>query len=210
MKILMICKGEYRYYFPEIARTLKGLYGCEVIAMAFTSPSTRMMEKSGAFAEVHNLAAHLKKFIKEHDSEECIQILQEMPSSEMFNRMVYADRIILEYPFERVIGLMAGIAIFWETLLGNSRPDAVFGEVACASEWVAYSVARSLGITYLIPYVIPIAKRAFMTHSPEGQWEPAAELHQTIEERGILLPKRREKPSGSCNSSGPTRQSLLT
>ncbi len=185
MKILMICKGEYRYPFPDVARTLKTLYGCEMIAMTFATPASRMMEASRAFTEVHNIAAHLKQFVEEHHFEECIQILDKMPSSEMVSRMIYADRIILQYPFERVIGLMAGIAQFWETLLERSRPDCIVGEVACASEWVAYSVAQSLGIAFLIPYVTPLAKRVFLTHSPEGQWEPAAEFYQQLKRRGL-------------------------
>src|SRR5258708_603735 len=117
MKILLVCKAEYRYSFPPIAETLRSIFGCEVVAMTFTTPATRMMEKTGAFREVHNLAAHLKQFVKEHELEECIQSLQGSPFAETLNAMVYADRIISRYPFERVVKIMAGVLNFWECLL---------------------------------------------------------------------------------------------
>ncbi|HLW43197.1 MAG TPA: hypothetical protein VKS00_01845, partial [Candidatus Acidoferrales bacterium] len=70
MKILLICKGEYRYFFPQIARALRAGHGCEVSAMAFTSPATRMLERTGAFEEVLNLAAHLKRKVPGSDLKE--------------------------------------------------------------------------------------------------------------------------------------------
>jgi hypothetical protein len=185
MKILLVCKGEYRYSFPAIAKTLRSLLGCEVVAMTFTTPATRMIERTGAFQEVHNLAAHLKQFVKKHELEECIQSLQGTPFAETLNAMVYADRIISRYPFERVVKIMAGVLHFWETLLARVRPDAVVGEVACATEWIGYSVAYNLNITYLIPYITPVANRIFLTRSPRGNWEAAEQLYREVKERDL-------------------------
>jgi hypothetical protein len=185
MKILLVCKGEYRYSFPAIADTLRSLCGSEVVAMTFTTPATRMVEKTGAFHEVHNLAAHLKKFVKEHEFEECIELLRGTTFAETLNAMVYADRIISRYPFERVAKIMAGVLRFWETLLGRVRPEAVVGEVACATEWVGYSVAHDLNIPYLIPYITPVPNRIFFARSPRGNWEAAERLYREIKERDL-------------------------
>lgn len=185
MKILLVCKGEYRYSFPAVARTLKALFGCEVVAMTFTTPTTRMMEQSGAFHEVHNLAAHLKDFVRHYEADECLQALQRTPSAGMLNRMVYADRILVRYPFERVLKMMAGVHDFWEKLLARTQPDTILGEIACATEWVGYSLAKSLNITYLVPCITPVANRVFFTRSPEGGWEAAEELYRELKRRDL-------------------------
>ena len=88
MRVLLVCKGEYRYSFPAIARTLKSEHGCDVRAITFTTPATRVMEASGAFSEVYNVAAHLKEFTQNHDVEECIESLQDTPFAEHLNTMV--------------------------------------------------------------------------------------------------------------------------
>jgi hypothetical protein len=184
MKILLVCKSEYRYSFPAIADTLRSL-GCDVVAMAFTTPSTRMMEKTGAFREVHNLAAHLKRFVKEHELEECIQSLQGTPFAETLNAMVYADRIISQYPFERVVKIIAGVLSFWESMLVRVRPNVIVGEIACATEWLGYCVAQSLNITYLAPYPTPVANRVFFLRSPQGNWEAAERSYKEVKGRDL-------------------------
>jgi hypothetical protein len=184
MKILLVCKSEYRYSFPAIADTLRSL-GCEVVAMTFTTPATRMMEKTEAFQEVHNLAAYLKEFVKEHKLEECILSLRGTPFAETLNAMVYADRIITRYPFERIVKIMAGVLSFWESVLARVRPDTVVGEIACATEWVGYCVARDLNITYLVPYMTPVANRIFFVRSPQGNWEAAEQQYREIKGRDL-------------------------
>src|ERR1022692_2337345 len=185
MKILLVCKGEYRYSFPAVARTLKALFGCEVVAMTFTTPTARMMEQSGAFHEVHNLAAHLKGFVRHHEADECLQALERTEFAEMLNRMVYADRILVRYPFERVVKMMAGVLDFWEKLLVRIQPNTILSEVACATEWIGYSLARSLNITYLVPCITPVTNRVFFTRSPEGGWEAAGELYNELKRRDL-------------------------
>ncbi|MGA8028863.1 MAG: hypothetical protein WB992_17110 [Bryobacteraceae bacterium] len=185
MKILLVCKSEYRYSFPAVAERLKSLFGCEIAAMTFTTPSTRMMEQTGVFSEVHNLAAYLKKFVDEHDLEECIKLLRETRFAETLNSMVYADRIIMRYPFERVIRILAGINGFWEGLLRQLRPDAIIGEIACATEWIAYCVATGLNIPYLAPYPTPVGKRVFFVRSPQGHWEEAEQRYQEIKRKDL-------------------------
>jgi hypothetical protein len=185
MKILLVCKGEYRYPFPAIADTLRSLFGSEVVAMTFTTPATRMIERTGAFQEVHNLAAYLKEFVKEHELEECIQSLQGTPFAESLNAMVYADRIFSRYPFERVVKIMAGVLSFWETLLLRVQPDAIVGEIACATEWVGYCVAQNLNIIYLVPYPTPVGNHVFFVRSPQGNWEAAERAYQEIKGRDL-------------------------
>jgi hypothetical protein len=153
--------------------------------MTFTTPSTRMMEKTGAFREVHNLAAHLKQFVKDRKLEECIQSLQGTPFAETLSAMVYADRIISRYSFERVIKIMAGVLNFWEGVLARIRPDAIVGEIACATEWIGYCVAQSLNISYLAPYITPVANRVFFVRSPQSNWEAAERAYQEIKRRDL-------------------------
>lgn len=194
MKALLICKGEYRYSFPAIARTLRSRYDCEVVAMAFTTPATRMLEQSGAFTEVHNLAAFLKQRAEVCDPEESIAALRATEFARLMNTMVYADRILLQYPFERVIGFMAAIVRFWEDLFREIRPDIVVGEVACATEWVAWCIARSLEIEYLIPYPTPLSKRVIFVRSPQGGWDEAEDYYQRLKQRD-LTPQENETAS---------------
>src|SRR5436305_1887302 len=134
MKILLVCKGEYRYSFPSVAQTLKTLFGCEVVAMTFTTPTARMMEQSGAFQEVYNLAAHLKNFVRHHEPDECLEALESTEFAEMLNQMVYADRILVRYPFERIVNMMAGVVDFWEMLFARVQPATIVSEIACATE----------------------------------------------------------------------------
>ena len=153
--------------------------------MTFTTPATRMMERTRAFREVHNLAVHLKKFVKEHELEECIQLLEGTIFAETLNAMVYADRIINQYPFERVIKIMAGVLSFWDSLLAQVRPDTIVGEIACATEWVGYCVAQTLNITYLVPYPTPVANRVFFARSPQGNWGAAEHAYQELKGKDL-------------------------
>src|SRR6185437_8788848 len=169
MKILLICKGEYRYFFPQIARALRVRHGCEVSAMAFTSPATRMLEKTKAFDGVFNLAAHLKRKLPGSDLEECLVSLRTMEAEGNLisvNTMIQADRIVRRYPFELALRMVAAIRDFWDDLLARMRPDAILGEIACATEWIAWSAAQQTNIQYLAPYPTPVARRLFFLGAP--------------------------------------------
>src|ERR1700730_6862223 len=153
MKILMICKGEYYNFMPAVARELKRQYGHGVSATTFATP-TANLKKMRVFDEIHNLAGYLKQQVPHYDIDECVQYLHELELSDELanlNVMIYADRIIRHYPFERVVKIIAGICRFWDKLFRELRPDAVIGEVACAAEWIAWLIARRSGVQYLIP-----------------------------------------------------------
>src|SRR5579863_89624 len=188
MKILLICKGEYRYFFPQIARALRARHGCEVSAMAFTSPATRMLEKTGAFGEVVNLAAYLRATVPGSDLEECVASLQRMEftsDSTSVNKMVHADRVIRRYSFERALRILAAIRDFWDDLLARVRPGAILGEIACATEWIGWLVARQMSIGYLAPYPTPVANRLFFLGAPDGVWERMEQAFEAAGNSGL-------------------------
>ncbi|MHB8540293.1 MAG: capsular polysaccharide export protein, LipB/KpsS family [Candidatus Acidiferrales bacterium] len=190
MKILLICKGEYRYFFPHIARALKARHGCHVSAMAFTSPATRMLEKTRAFENVFNLAAHLKSTVPDSDLESCVASLRAMEfagDAPCVNTMIHADRIISRYPFERALRILAAIRQFWSDLLDEMQPDAIVGEIACATEWIAWSLARRMEIPYLVPCPTPVAKRCFFLASPDGVWEPMKRVFKDTSHGSLSL-----------------------
>src|SRR5262245_49818142 len=116
MKVLFICKGEYRYWLPKVAASLKQQYGCAVSAVTFSTRTTRRLETSREFDEVHNLAAHLKHSLPQSDSDCCVDRLQDVDLcgalGDSLNTMVYADRIVRRYSFERVTRIVAGIYNF--------------------------------------------------------------------------------------------------
>jgi len=193
MKILMICKGEYYNFMPVIADALQRQYGHRVSAMTFATPTARL-EKMRVFEQTYNLAAYLKQEIPYYDIDDCIHDLQDLELSgelENLNVMAYADRIIRQYPFERVLKILAGVCRFWEKLFREMRPDAVVGEVACTSEWIAWSFARTSNIQYLIPYPGPLPKRFNFVRSPAGGWDSAETLYRTAKERGLSAQQTR-------------------
>ncbi|MGH9729329.1 MAG: hypothetical protein ACRD4V_12165 [Candidatus Acidiferrales bacterium] len=188
MKILLICKGEYRYFFPQIARALRIRHECEVSAVAFTSPATRMLEKAEVFDGVFNLAECLKVNVPASDVDECLATLQGMELADgsiSVNTMIQADRIIREYPLERALRVLAAISRFWDDLLAKTRPNAILGEIACATEWIACSVARRMDIQYLAPYSTPVANRLFFLSAPDGVWEPMERAFEAASEDGL-------------------------
>ena len=194
MKLLMICKGEYYEFMPAIAEALKLRHGCSVSAMTFATPTSRL-KKMRVFDQVHNLAAYLKRHVPNYCLDECIQYLQDLElSGELanLNVMTYADRIIREYPFERVVKILTGICRFWHQLFREIRPDAVLGEVACASEWIAWPFARRLSIPYLIPYPGPLPRRFYFISSPAGRWDFAETLYQKAKNHGLSKARTQE------------------
>jgi hypothetical protein len=153
--------------------------------VTFSTPATGICERSGAFHKTYNLAARLRTFVQEHDVQECLESLDGSPLAENLNTMISADRIIRQFPVDRVIKIMAGVLKFWETLLAQTRPDIIVGEVACATEWAGYQMAQSLDIPYLIPCVAPVPNRFFFTRSPQGSWESAHQKYTEMKGREL-------------------------
>jgi len=189
MKILLICKGEYRYWFPKIAASLTHQYGCDVSAMTFSTQTARMLERTREFDEVHNLAAYLKLWLPQSDTQQCVQHLQELDlCGELgagLNTMVYADRIISRYSFERITKIVAGVYKFWHTLFKDGQFDAVVGEIASASEWIGSVLAKKFDIPYLVPYPPPLTNRLFFLQSATGVWERAEKLYEQAKATGL-------------------------
>jgi Capsule polysaccharide biosynthesis protein len=193
MKILMVCKGEYYEFMPAIADALKRQHGHSVSAMTFATP-TAELKKMRVFDQIHNLAVYLKQRVPHYDIDECTVYLRDLELSgelENLNVMVYADRIIRNYPCDTVLKILAGVCRFWKQLFQELRPDAVVGEVACASEWIAWSFARQLNIQYLIPYPGPLPRRFYFIRSPAGRWDLAETLYQDIKERELSAEQTR-------------------
>jgi hypothetical protein len=187
LKLLMVCKGEYYSFMPAIASALKSRYGHKVSAMTFATP-TAQLRTMQVFDAVYNLAAYLKREVPHYDLDECINYLQRLELAEVLetvNVMAYADRIIRSYSFERVLTILTGVCRFWEKLFHEAQPDVVVGEVACASEWIAWSLAKAQGIHYLIPYSGPIPRRFFFVRSPVGGWDSTELLYREAKERGL-------------------------
>jgi hypothetical protein len=193
MKILMICKGEYYNFMPAIAGMIKRKYGCSVNAMTFAT-TTAANQQMRVFDQVFNLSEYLKQHIPYYDRDECIEYLRDLESSgelEDLNVMAHADRIIRQYSFEDVVKILAGVCRFWQQLFKEFRPDGVLGEVACASEWIAWSFAHRSGIQYLIPYPGPLPHRFYFVRSPEGGWDLARTLYQEAKERRLSADQTR-------------------
>jgi hypothetical protein len=189
MKILLICKGEYRYWFPKVAASLKQQYGCTVSAMTFSTRTARILERTRKFDGVHNLAAHLKHWFPRSDTQQCVQRLQELDLygelGGSLNTMVYSDRIISRYSLETVTKIIAGVYDFWDSRFKEGQFDAVVGEIASASEWIAWVLANKLDIPYLVPYPAPLTNRFFFLQSPTGAWERAEELYERAKATGL-------------------------
>lgn len=183
----MICKGEYYGFMPQIAGALKQEYGHSVEALAFATP-TAELPCMGVFDQVHNHAAYLKKHVPTYNLDECVSYLQGLELSGAvaeLNVITYADRIIRQHPFEFVVKTIAGTCRFWEDLLRRVEPDAIVGEVACASEWIGWCLSRRRRIPYLIPYPGPLPKRFYFVRSPAGGWDAAEALYREVKNNGL-------------------------
>jgi hypothetical protein len=202
MKILLICKGEYRYFFPQVAHALRARHGCEVSAMAFTSPATRMLEKTGAFEDVLNLAEYLKRKVPDSDLDQRVASLQQLERADeatTINTMIQADRIIRRYSFERALRIVAAIRDLWDDLLARMQPDAILGEIACATEWIAWRTAQRMNIQYLAPYPTPVANRLFFLGAPDGVWEPMERAFETASDCGLSSEQEEVAERFVCN-----------
>lgn len=170
MKSLLICKGEYRYFFPGIAEALRERHGAGVSAVAFASTTALQLERACAFQRVFNLAEWLK--VQDTKLPDCLELLREFESLNrvQINTMVHADRILRNYAEKDTIRILAGLVQFWRHICRQYSPDVIVGEVACATEWIGWLTAHSRDIPYLIPYPTPVANRFFFIDRPDGTW----------------------------------------
>jgi len=192
MKILMICKGEYYAFMPVIAQELKRR-GHDVEAVTFSTP-TAELPCMRVFDAIHNHAAYLKANVPSYSLDECVRYLQQVEFSgdiAELNVITYADRIIRQHPFDWVTRIIAGTCRFWKELLERVRPDVIIGEVACASEWIGWSLSQHFGIEYLIPYPGPLPKRFYFVRSPAGAWDSAQAVYRDVKSRGLTADQAR-------------------
>jgi hypothetical protein len=188
MKILLVCKGEYRYSFPRIAQALRRKYGCKVSAIAFNTPAARMLARTKVFEGIHNVARYLKAQVPQCDTQESIRQLLELDGAEeteTLNTMVHADRILKRYPPEEIVTMLSAICDFWKSLFCEVRPDAVVSEVACATEWIGWRFAKQASIPYLVPYCASAENRFFFIGAPTGIWESMEGRYRAAKERGL-------------------------
>lgn len=174
MKVLLICKGEYRYFFPAIARSLRERHGADVSAVAFSSAATAMLETTGAFSSIFNLASWLKRRLPVLVPKKCLEILEgleDLNGALRISTIVHADRIVSHYPHRKILAMAAAMSEFWEEVLSTYQPDVILGEVACAAEWIGWLKARERGICYFIPSATPVANRFYFLDAPDGSWK---------------------------------------
>lgn len=185
MKVLLICKGEYRYFFPGIANALTERHGAQVSAVVFASTTALMLERARAFQRVFNLAEWLK--VQNTSPSECLELLRDFESLNRvrINTIVHADRILRNYAEEDTIRILAGVLQFWTHICQQYSPDVIVGEVACATEWIGWLTAHSHGIPYLIPYPAPVANRFFFIDRPDGMWRRMESAFQASKKRKL-------------------------
>jgi hypothetical protein len=187
MKILMVSKGEYYNLMPLVAARLRRDSGYSVSAMTFATP-TAQLSQMREFEEVHNLAAWLKTEVPKSDFDDCLSYLEELELSEEvpnLSMMIHADRIIRQFPHKKVITIVASVCRFWERLFRETRPDLIVAEVSCASEWIAWSLARRWNIQYLIPYPSTLPDRFTFIRGPSRGWESVEDLYLAVKNRGF-------------------------
>jgi len=188
VKILFLIKGDLRFFYPALADAVKREQGCTVSAVTFSSVTGKRLRETGTFDEIHDLSTALKRDVPALTDEDCASLLRELDEAigaEGYNCMVYGDRIIRSYPFDRLNRIMAATYRFFCEVLDQTRPDAFFGEIACAAEWAASEVARRLDITYMAPYATPIDKCFYFIDTAQGMWEPMIERYQELRRRGL-------------------------
>lgn len=187
MKILLVCKGEYRYFFPTIAEELRRRHNATVSAVSFSSPTTRLLRKTRAFEQIFNLAKWLKAR-KNANVEDCLETLKNLessPHSTRVNTMIHADRILARRSEDQIISILSGVAEFWKHVFERVRPDAVVGEVASATEWIGWVTAREQRISYFIPCPTPVANRCFCLDEPDGPWRAMASAFLRLSKRDL-------------------------
>jgi hypothetical protein len=194
MKALFVCKGELRYSFPHVAAELKRAHGWDVDAVTFNTPTIEVVRGPGRFGTVYNVAEHLKRFYPRHSYAECVKMLSAVECDTELNlyTLIYADRILRDYPFERAVRLLAGVYDFWQTVLPDAAPDAIYSELSTATEWLGTVLARRRGIRPLLMYPTPVTDRFYFVDSAQGIWEPMRRAYLALR-NAELSPDRRRR-----------------
>lgn len=180
-RLLFICKGEYRYLFPAIARVLCEQYEVEPWAVVFNTPAERLLNQLGCFEGVFNLASHIKREAARLNVDSALEVLRDFESTSGFpnsNLLLFADRIISGYPFEQGLKVLAALPGFWRSVLSDAKPDLVLGEVSTAAEWMGWCYAAQRGVRQIIPYPPPMSGRLYFIDAPEGDWRDMAERYE--------------------------------
>ncbi len=187
MKVLLICKGEYRYFFPGIANALAERHRAELSVVTFASTTALMLERTHVFQRVFDLAEWLK--VQDTNLSDCLELLREFESLNRvrINTIVHSDRILRNYAEEDTIRILAGVVQFWRHICQQHSPDVIVGEVACATEWIGWLTAHSRGIPYLIPYPTPVANRFFFIDRPDGMWRKMGSAFLTSKKRKLSI-----------------------
>lgn len=188
MKLLLVCKGEYRYWFPQLASLLRSTHNLDVSAVAFTTATAERLRGSGVFEEVFSIPAFLKTTVQSLSSAEATHILQEADRSREYaavNTMVYADRIVSSYSSDELLKITAALFLFWRDVFSEYHPDLVVGEVASEAEWIGWSIANERRIPYLIPYNAPLPSRFYLLSSPAGAWDSAQLQYDAFTRSGL-------------------------
>jgi Capsule polysaccharide biosynthesis protein len=189
-----LCKGEYRYLFPQLARVLREEHEVEPWAVVFNTPTERLLNLRGGFAGVFNLAAHIRRGTTRLDVDTALEILREFESTAGFpnaNLLLFGDRIISEYSFERGLKVLATLPEFWRSVIASVQPDLILGEISSAAEWMGWCYATQQGIRQIIPYPPPMSGRLYFIDAPEGDWREMAEHYESRKR----LPLTREESS---------------
>lgn len=138
------------------------------------------------------------RFVALADLDECKVTLREFEDvgdCPMLNTMVYADRIIIRYSREQIIRILAAIIRFWNQVFIELQPDVVVGEVACATEWIGWVLARRMDISYLIPHPTPVTNRFFFIDEPTGAWNRMRRYFEECRQRCLTVQEARAAES---------------
>jgi hypothetical protein len=188
MKVLLVCKGQYQFWFPQVAELLRSTYDLQISAISFTTAMTERLEGTGTFEKVFSIPGFLKDSAPKLSVEDAIRVLQDADRSRNYaavNTMVYADRIIGRYSPDEVWKLIAALFLFWRNVFSDYHPDLVVGEVASGAEWVGWDLANERRIPYLIPYNAPLPNRFYLLKTPAGGWDSAKSHYEASAEFGL-------------------------
>ena len=105
--------------------------------------------------------------------------------------------------------MLACIRSFWDHILNNVTIDAILGEIACATEWMAWSLAQRRDIPYLLPYPSPAAKIFFSWMGPRRRGGPCRSSSKWREHAHCpqRQPKRQRSSFGGSGNKKPKRHS---
>src|SRR5579875_288305 len=188
MKVLLFCKGEYRYLFPAISHALHARPGADTSVVVFSAPAARRLRKTRSLAQIFELAGYLKSHVPRTNRQAVVEKLKRLETvsgTVPVNTMIHGDRILRRYSYEFTLSILASVCDFWDHILSLHPPDIVIGEVACAAEWIGFLKARDRRIAYLIPSASPVAGRFFFLASPDGMWSSMQIAYSDLQARNL-------------------------